>query len=39
MKSNKTLEEAIVFFESDVKSEDEEPKPKRRSGRRKKATE
>ena len=38
MKSNKTLEEAIAFFESDMKS-DETPKiSKRRGGRRKKKT-
>ena len=37
MKSNKTLDEAIAFFESDMKPEDEKPKtPKRRGGRRKK---
>ena len=38
MKSNKTLDEAIEFFRSDVRSEDS-PKPaKRRGGRRKKGS-
>ena len=38
MKSNKTLDEAIEFFKSDVRSE-ENPKPvKRRGGRRKKGS-
>lgn len=36
MKSNKTLEEAIAFFESDMKKET--PKPQSRSGRKKKIT-
>lgn len=36
MKSNKTLEEAIAFFESDMKSDDAKAEPKRRGGRRKK---
>ena len=35
LKSNKTLEEALAFFRSDMKSEEEDAKPKRR-GRRKK---
>ena len=35
LKSNKTLEEALAFFRSDMKSEEEAAKPKRR-GRRKK---
>ena len=39
MKSNKTLEEAIAFFESDMKSDDSKDAPKRRGGRRKKTTE
>ena len=39
MKSNKTLEEAIAFFESDMKSDDGKEKPKRRGGRRRKTTE
>lgn len=39
MKSNKTLEEAIAFFESDMKSEDDDTKQKRRGGRRRKTTE
>ena len=34
MKSNKTLEEALAFFRSDMKEESEEEKPRRR-GRRK----
>ena len=34
MKSNKTLEDALEFFRSDMKEESEEDKPKRR-GRRK----
>lgn len=37
MKSNKTLEEAIAFFESDIKVEEEEPKPAGRRGRKRKA--
>ena len=36
MKSNKTLEEAIAFFASGMKSEDIEQLPKRRGGRKKK---
>ncbi len=36
MKSNKTLEEAIAFFESDTKAEEEKPKPTARRGRRRK---
>ena len=36
MKSNKTLEEAIAFFESDTKIEEEKPKPTGRRGRKKK---
>ena len=36
IKSNKTLEEAIAFFESDRKTEEEAPKPARRRGGRKK---
>ena len=36
MKSNKTLEEAIAFFESDMKEEKEEnSQPKRHGGRKK----
>ena len=39
MKSNKTLEEAIAFFESDMKDAEETPKlARRRGGRRKKKT-
>ena len=38
MKSNKTLEEAIAFFESDTKVEEEKPKPARRCGRKRKAS-
>ena len=38
MKSNKTLEEAIVFFESDVKPDEVPIVTKRRGGRRKKKT-
>ena len=38
MKSNKTLEEAIAFFESDMKSDDMKETPKRRGGRLKKTT-
>ena len=37
MKSSKSLEEAIAFFESETVVKDEEPKPKRRGGRRKKS--
>lgn len=37
VKSNKTLEEAIAFFELDTTQEETNPKPaKRRGGRRKK---
>lgn len=39
MKNNKTLEEAIDFFESDMKSEDDDTKQKRRGSRRRKTTE
>ncbi len=39
MKSNKTIEEAIAFFESDMKSDDMKETPKRRGGRLKKTTE
>ena len=39
MKSNKTIEEAVAFFESDMKSEDDGAKPKCRGGRRRKTTE
>ena len=39
MKSNKTLEEAVAFFESDMKSDNVKEAPKRRGGRRKKTTE
>lgn len=38
MKSNKTLEEAIAFFESDVKPDEVPIVTKRRDGRRKKKT-
>ena len=38
MKSNKTLEEAIAFFESDIKVEVEKPKPTGRRGRKRKAS-
>ena len=38
MKSNKTLEEAIAFFESDAKIEEEKPKPVARRGRKRKAS-
>lgn len=39
MKSNKTLEEAIAFFESDMIVTEDTPKPaRRRGGRRKKKT-
>ena len=37
MKSNKTLEDALEFFRSDMKEESDEDKPKRR-GRRKRVT-
>ena len=36
VKSNKTLEEAIEFFESDMKEKDENPKQTRQRGGRKK---
>ena len=40
MKSNKTLEESIAFFESDpIKTNDDEAKPRGRGGRRKRAAE
>ena len=38
MKSNKTLEEAIAFFESDTKVEEENPKPAGRRGRKRKTS-
>ena len=38
MKSNKTLEEAIAFFESDTKVEEEKPKLTGRRGRRRKTS-
>ena len=38
MKSNKTLEEAIAFFESDVEPDEVPIVTKRRGGRRKKKT-
>ena len=38
MKSNKTLEEAIEFFEADMKPEEAGRSAKRRGGRRKKRT-
>lgn len=38
VKSNKTLEEAIAFFESDMNAEEDAPKPARRRGRRRKVT-
>jgi len=38
VKSNKTLEEAITFFESDMKADEDAPKPARRRGRRRKVT-
>ena len=38
IKSNKTLEEAIAFFESDMKSDELPCTSKRRGGRRKKMT-
>ncbi len=38
IKSNKTLEEAIAFFESDMKSEEDEKVLKRKGGRRRKTT-
>ena len=39
MKSNKTLEEAIAFFESDMKSTGDGSESKRRGGRKKKVVE
>lgn len=40
MKSKKTLEEAIAFFESDpIDSSGDEKKPRGRGGRRKRASE
>ena len=39
VKSNKTLEEAIAFFESDMKEEEENPKQAKRRGRRRKPME
>ena len=36
MKSSKSLEEAIAFFESEMIEKEDVPKPKRRGGRRKK---
>ena len=36
MKSSKSLEEAIAFFESEVIEKEDVPNPKRRGGRRKK---
>ena len=36
MKSSKSLEEAIAFFESETIEKEEVPNPKRRGGRRKK---
>ena len=40
MRSNKTLEEAVAFFESGpIKVSDEETKPRGRGGRRKRASE
>ncbi len=38
MKSNITLEEAIAFFESDMKVVEEETKPAGRRGRKRKAS-
>lgn len=38
MKSNKTLEEAIAFFESDLKDAEEDQKQPRKRGRRRKST-
>ncbi len=38
MKSNKTLEESIAFFESDTKAEEEKPKSTSRRGRKRKAS-
>ena len=37
MKSSKSLEEAIAFFESETIEKEENPNPKRRGGRRKKS--
>ena len=39
VKSNKTLEEAIAFFESDMKSEEDGAKPKRGGRHRRKTVE
>lgn len=39
MRSNKTIEETLVFFESDMRTDDGKETPKRRRGRRKKTTE
>ena len=36
MKSNKTLEEAVAFFESDMRSDDEKETAKHKGGRRRK---
>ena len=38
VKSNKTLEEAIAFFESDMNAEEDALKSARRRGRRRKVT-
>ena len=38
MKSNKTLEEAIEFFESDMEVAEEETKPAGHRGRKRKAS-
>lgn len=38
MKSNKTLEEAVEFFRSDMKSDNEKEPPGRKGGRRGKTT-
>lgn len=38
MKSNKTLEEAVEFFKSDMKSDNKKEPPKRKGGRRIKTT-
>lgn len=39
MKSNKTIEESIEFFRSDMKSDNAKETPKRRGGRRRKPVE
>ncbi len=39
MRSNKTLTEVIAFLESDMKPDEDKEHPKRRGGRRKKASE